>query len=124
MWRFRGTPHYFDVQANRLGLSKDRLREAWGNAELHRVSGLLGQLCERYHRAPREDGRAVMIPSELAQIQATLGRCERELEKLHALAATAEAMLEEAHDAFGLECPRRRFRVRCDSDEPVAPVEA
>lgn len=124
MWRFRGTPYYLEAQAIRLGLSKDRLREAWGNAELHRVSGLLGQICERYHGARKDAGRAVVIPTELAQIQATLGRCERELEKLHALAATAEAMLEEAHDAFGLECPRRRFRVECDSDKPAAPVEA
>ena len=124
MWRFRGTPFYLEAQANRLGLSKDRLREAWGNAELHRVSGLLGQICQRYHGAPKDAGRAVVIPTELAQIQATLGRCERELEKLHALAATAEAMLEEAHAAFGLECPRRQFRVQCDSDEAAAPVEA
>lgn len=124
MWRYRGTPHYVDAQANRLGLSKDGLKEAWGNAELHRVSGLLGQLCERYHRAPREAGRVMVIPAELAQIRATLGRCEREVEKLHALAAAAEAMLEEAHDAFGLDRPHRRYRVRCDSDEPSAAVEA
>lgn len=123
MWQFLGMPHYLDAQANRLGLSKDRLKAAWGNAELHRVSGLLGQLCERYRRAPKEAGRAVVIPNELAQIRATLGRCERELEKLHALAATAEAMLKEAHDAFDLECPRRRFRVQCDSDGPASRIE-
>jgi hypothetical protein len=117
MWRFRGTPYYLDAQGERLGLSKILTDRARHNPEVYRVSVLLGQLCERYHRAPKEDGRAVVSPAELAQIRGTLGQCEHELEKLHALAAASQAMVDEAHEAFGLEVPGRHFRVRCDFDD-------
>jgi hypothetical protein len=117
MWRFRGTPHYLDAQGERLGLSKVLTDRARHNPEVYRVSVLLGQLCERYHRATKEGGRAVVTPAELAQIRGTLGQCEQELEKLHALAAASQAMVDEAHQAFGLEAPGRHFRVRCDFDD-------
>ena len=74
MWRFRGTPSYLDTQGERLGLSKVLTDRARLNKEVHRISGLLGQLCDRYHRAPKEDGRAVVPPAELAQIRGTLGQ--------------------------------------------------
>jgi hypothetical protein len=123
MWRFRGTPHYLDAQGDRLGLSKVLTDRARHNPEVYRVSVLLGQLCERYHRAPRQEGRAVVPPAELAQIRGTLGQCEQELEKLHALAAASQAMVDEAHQAFGLDVPERRFRVKCDFDDLPAPAD-
>ena len=123
MWRFRGTPHYLDAQGDRLGLSKVLTDRARHNPEVYRVSVLLGQLCERYHRAPKEGGRAVVLPAELAQIRGTLGQCEQELEKLHALAAASQAMVNKAHQAFGLELPGRRFRVKCDYDDLPEPAD-
>jgi hypothetical protein len=118
MWRFRGTPFYLDAQADRLGISRILADRARTNAEIHRVSTLLGQLCERYHHAPKQDGRiATVFPAELAQIQGTLGQAECELAKLHALAAAATAMIDEAHQAFGLALPQRTHRVVCDFDE-------
>lgn len=123
MWRFRGTPHYLDAQGERLGLSKVLTDRARLNKEIYRVSGLLGQLCERYHRAPKEGSRALLPPAELAQIRGTLGQCEQELEKLHALAAASQAMVDEAHEAFGLEAPGRHFRIRCDFDDLPVPAD-
>lgn len=123
MWRFRGTPFYLDLQGERLGLSKVLTDRARNNPEVYRVSVLLGQLCERYHRASKEDGRARVTPAELAQIRGTLGQCEQELAKLHALAAAAQAMVDEAHGAFGLEVPGRQFRVRCDFDDLPEPAD-
>jgi hypothetical protein len=123
MWRFRGTPYYLDAQGERLGLSKVLTDRARHNPEVYRVSVLLGQLCERYHQAPKQDGRAVVLPAELAQIRGTLGQCEQELEKLHALAAAAQAMVDEAHQAFGLDLPERRFRVKCDFDDLPEPAD-
>jgi hypothetical protein len=119
MWRFRGTPYYLDAQADRLGISQVLVDRARTNAEIHRIATLLGQLCERYHRAPKEDGHAVVFPVELAQIQGTLGQAECELSKLHALAAAAAAMVDEAHRAFGLAAPQRSHRVACDFDQPT-----
>jgi hypothetical protein len=98
----------------------DRARH---NPEVYRVSVLLGQLCERYHRSTKEGGRAVVTPAELAQIRGTLGQCEQELEKLHALAAASQVMVDEAHAAFGLEAPGRPFGVRCDFDDLPAPAD-
>jgi hypothetical protein len=123
MWRFRGTPYYLDAQGERLGLSKVLTDRARHNPEVYRVSVLLGQLCERYHRASKEGGRAMVPPAELAQIRGTLGQCEQELEKLHALAAASQVMVDEAHAAFGLEAPGRPFGVRCDFDDLPAPAD-
>ena len=123
MWRFRGTPYYLDAQGERLGLSKILTDRARHNPEVYRVSVLLGQLCERYHRARKEDGCAVVLPAELAQVRGTLGQCEQELQKLHALAAAAQAMVDEAHQAFGLDVPERRFRVKCDFDDLPEPAD-
>jgi hypothetical protein len=117
VWRFRGTPHYLDAQGDRLGLSKTQVDRARTNPEIHRVSTLLGQLCERYHRAPKDEhGRAVIVPVELAQVKGTLGQVEQELDKLHALAGAAQAMIDEAWIAFGEKPPERHFRIACDFD--------
>jgi hypothetical protein len=117
MWRFRGSPHYIDHQGNRLGVSKILTDQARHNQEMYRVSVLVGQLCERYYRTPKDGGRAIVFPAELAQIQGTLGQCEHELEKLHVLAAAAQMIIDEAYQAFGLAPPGRHFRVRCDFDD-------
>lgn len=117
MWRFRGTPHYLDAQGDRLGLSKVLTDRARHNAEIYRVSTLLGQLCERYHLAARNGDPTAIQPAELAQVRGTLGQCEQELAKLHALAAASQTMIDEAHRAFGLEMPDRSFGVRCDFDD-------
>jgi len=116
MWRFRGSPHYIDQQGDRLGVPKILTDRARHNPEIYRVSILTGQLCERYHRAPKDNNRAAVSPAELAQIRGTLGQCQQELEKLHVLAAAAQMIVDEAHRAFGITPPDRRFRVRCDFD--------
>ena len=123
MWRFRGTPYYLDAQGERLGVSKVLIDRVRNNPEVYRVSRLLVQLCERYHRAQKDGHRAVVPSAELSQIRGTLGQCEQELEKLHALAAASQAMIDEARAAFGLEAPGRRFRVRCDFDDLPAPAD-
>jgi hypothetical protein len=124
MWRFRGTPHHLDAQGDRLGLSRVLTDRARKNPEIHRVADLLGQLCERWHRSPKdESGNAVVHPADLAQIRGTLGQCEQEVEKLHALAAAAQAMADEGSRAFGVDLPERRFRVNCDFDDLPDPAD-
>ena len=119
MWRFRGTPHYLDKQAVRLGISQMLAHRARHNPEIYHVSVLLAQLCERYHRARKEHGKPVFFPTELAQIRATLQQAEQELDKLHALAGSAQAMLDDAWCAFGFKAPNRQFAVECHYDTPV-----
>jgi hypothetical protein len=122
MWRYRGTRHYLDQQAKRLGITPvlaDRCRH---NQEIYRVSVLLAQLSERYHKARKEDGKAVLLTTELEQIKGTLLQCEQALQKLHLLAATSEAMLDEAWCAFGPPVTKRPFVVRCDHDHAILPV--
>jgi hypothetical protein len=118
MWRFRGTPHYLNEQARRLGITQILADRARHNPEIYRVSVLLAQLCERYHRARTENGTPVFQATELGQIRGTLGQCEQELDKLHALAGSAQAMLDEAWSAFGLGTPKRHFAVLSDYDGP------
>jgi hypothetical protein len=124
MWRFRGTPHYLDAQGTRLGLSKVLTDRARHNPEIHRISVLLGQLAERYHKAPKgPDGQPSVYPMELAQVKGTLGQAEQELCKLYALAAAAQQMIDEAWRAFGEAAPHRQFRIRCDFDDLLSEAD-
>jgi hypothetical protein len=116
MWRYRGTPHYLAEQGRRLGLSVTLIDRARHNAEIYKASVVLAQLCERYHRARTEGGKPVFAFRELQQVKDALIQCELEADKLHALAATSHAMLDEAWAAFGLEPPVRHFAVLCDYD--------
>jgi hypothetical protein len=117
MWRFRGTPHYLTQQAVRLGITPVLADRARNNQEIYRVSVLLAQLCERWHKARKEDGRPVMPAHEIAQVKGTLQQAEQECAKLHALAATAATMIDEAYQAFDYPQPTRHFAVLCDYDE-------
>jgi hypothetical protein len=122
LWRFRGTPHYLGQQASRLGVTPVLADRARNNQEIYRVAVLLAQLCERYHKARKEDGRPVLPLTELAQVRGTLQQAEQECAKLHALAATAATMIDEAYAAFGTKKPRRTFEVLSDFDPPTIPL--
>jgi len=123
-WRFKGTPVYLDIQGDRLGLSKVLTHRGRTNSEIHRVSVLLGQMCERYHRLGRTaDGELMIQPGERAQVAATLGQADEESAKLHALAAAAQAMIDEAYAAYGIEPPVRHHRVGCDFDDLPSPAD-
>jgi hypothetical protein len=122
LWRFRGTPHYLGQQAIRLGVTPVLADRARNNQEIYRVSVLLSQLCERYHKARKEDGRPMLALTEIAQVRGTLQQAEQECAKLHALAATAAAMIDEAYEAFGTEQVKRPFEVLSDYDTPKIPL--
>ncbi len=89
MWRFRGTPHYLNEQARRLGITQVLADRARNNPEIYRCAVLLAQLCERYHSTRQEGGKPAFGFAEKNQIKGTLGQVELELQKLHMLAATA-----------------------------------
>ena len=55
-------PHYLNQQGSRLGITQVLADRARNNQEIYRVSVLLSQLCERYHKARKEDGRPVLPP--------------------------------------------------------------
>ena len=116
MWRYRGTPHYLRIQAQTMGIAQILADRSRNNPEIYHVSVLLAQLCERYHKARKQDGRPVFGLTEREQIRGTLEQCELELQKLHMLAATADAMMAEAWVAFDLEPPKRTFKVQCCND--------
>jgi hypothetical protein len=116
IWRFRGSPHYLRAQGDRLGVSRVLTDQAAKNPEIHRVAVLAGQLCERYHQAPKVDGVARIGGPATAQVEGTLGQCEMECAKLHALAAAAAAIVDEARAAFGLAPRERSYDVQCKFD--------
>jgi hypothetical protein len=122
-WRYGGIVQYIEAQAGRLGLSQVQADRARHNPEIHRAGVLLGQLADRYRRAPKEGGVAAIGAAERAQVAGTLAECSKESDKLHALAATAEAMLAEAYAAFGLGPPARPFRVRSDFEDLPEPPD-
>ena len=122
MWRYRGTPFYLNHQGVRLGITQVLVDRARHNQEIYRVQVLLSQLCERYHKARRADGKPVLHQTELAQIQGTLQQAEQECAKLHALSAAAAEMIDEAYRAFELGAPERHYEVLCDFDPPQIPL--
>ena len=122
LWRFRGTPHYLGQQASRLGVTPVLADRARNNQEIYRVSVLLAQLCERYHKARKEDGRPVLPMTELAQVRGTLLQAEQECTKLHALAATAADHDRRSLRGFLRQGTGRHFAVLCDFDTPSVPL--
>jgi hypothetical protein len=122
IWRYRGSPHYLNQQGSRLGVTQVLIDRARNNQELYRVSVLLSQLCDRYHKARKENGQPVLPPPELDQIRGTLLQAEQECSKLHALAASAADMIDEAYAAFRLGQPERHYAVLSDFDTPNIPL--
>src|SRR4029077_8269532 len=107
IWRYRGSPHYLNQQGSRLGITQVLVDRARNNQEIYRVSVLLSQLAERYHKARKEDGKPVLYLTELAQIKGTLEQAEQECSKLHALAASSAEMIDGAYAAFEIaQSPR------------------
>jgi len=119
LWRFRGSPHYLAAQAKRLGLPQVLADRARHNAEIFRVQVLVSQLCERYHRAPKDNGVPRFGGPELGQIRGTIEQAELECKKLHMLAATSAAILDEACAAFAIERARRPYEILCEYDPVI-----
>ena len=122
-WHYNGIPEFLFRQASRLGIDRHQADLARHNKEIHRLSTLVNQLCERYHRAygirrARDaDDEPVFGEIELKQIKQTLGACERQLEQLHILAASADEMMEQVYGAFSIDAPARAFIIMAESDD-------
>ena len=124
-WHFRGTPYYLSKQGERLGITSVLIDRARNNQEIYRVSVLLSQLCDQYHKRPKaEDGTSIMTPSELSQVRGTIHQIEQEVAKLHALAAAAAEMADGARGAFGIEASERTYFVvsgnEFEADQAIA----
>lgn len=117
-WHARGSLYYLIAQGERLGISRVAIDRAKMNKQIHRIGTLLGQLAEQYQRLPRDArGEPVLLGSVGRIVEGTLGQCEEECSKLHALAAASQAMIDEARAAFGLPVAERFVRVACDFDD-------
>lgn len=117
LWHYNGTPEFLHRQADRLRSTHHLADLARHNKEIYRISVLVNQLCERYHKARKEDGEPVFGPIEIDQIKSTLGMCEQELEKLHILAAASDEMMEEVYGALSIDAPARPFVILAESDD-------
>lgn len=122
LWRHRGGPHYLHAQGFRLRIPQVVTDKSKSNVELYGQTQLLNQTCERYHKAPKENGIARLSPPEAAQVKATLGEAQKYCARLHALAAASLEEMDEAWDAFGWDRPAREYWVASIYDEvPEAP---
>jgi hypothetical protein len=120
-WHFKGSKHYVEHQARRLGMSDAQVKRALRSDELSRVNHFLSQLSDRHKQARTVDGQPVFHPPEIAQIEAVIFQAEQEVGKLHMLAATSCDMIDECRAAFGLRPTKRPFEVMSDSDVAPAP---
>ena len=105
-WRFHGSPHVLALQAVRLNIPQHVVRRAEVNQELGRIQQLLAKCFQWYFGEKAAPGA----------VENTLAQAEQECAKLHALAAAADAQLEEAWQAFGLLRPERGYRVEAASE--------
>jgi hypothetical protein len=122
MYHFRGAPYYLNEQRKRLkGISDQLLVQAKYNKEIHHLSVLLGQLCERWHKAGKYGVQPIFGALELTHIKAILAEGEKDLQKLHLIAAASEMMLGEAYRAFGVDEPTRNYEVYAIRDDKVPP---
>jgi hypothetical protein len=125
MWHFPGSPIFLTRQAERLGLTKqpfDYVHASRGNPDLYTLSGIIGQLCDRFRGALKSGTAHGLSVPDLGAVTATLERCEREVRKLHLAAASADDMLAEAYRVFAIHRPRNPFEIVSNFD--VAPLAA
>lgn len=119
LWRFRGTPYYLDQQGERLSVTKVLTDRARHNTEIYRVSTLMAQVSERYHKSPKDDGGIPhIVGMHRPEVRDTLLQCEQELQKLHVLAAAVQSMIDDASKACEIQLPERHFKITCVFDEP------
>ena len=125
LWRFRGTPHYLGQQASRLGVTPVLADRARNNQEIYRVSVLLAQLCERYHKARKEDGRPVLPAPSWPRSAGRCSRPSRNAPSCTRLAATAADMIDEAYRGFrapNSTGPAFRRAVAISTHRPIPPA--
>jgi hypothetical protein len=91
------------------------------NEELNKINTTLCQLADRYHHARKENGSPVLSRIDLDQCAAALGQSELQVARLHLLASTAAAMIDEAATALGLPLTKRPFEVLSDNAIDAAP---
>ncbi len=112
-WKFEGSPHYLTQQADRLGMDRSTAHRSRDNRELLAISTFLCQMSDRM-KAANKAGVHVFHGADRAQIEAGFNAQELNVHKLHMLAATASAVLDEARAAFGLPPMDRPFLVLSD----------
>lgn len=117
-WTCIGARGYLDHQAARFGVSQVTLLKAEQMTELHRVGTLIGQLYGRYQvvRGPNKPDRA-FTAEEMKPVHLILAECERPIVRLHAAAAAAQMMIDDARVAFDLEPATRSFGTVAESDQ-------
>jgi hypothetical protein len=124
LWRFRGSPEYLKRQTLKLRIPPNAAHRLHEDKELHRFSGLLAELCGRYHGLRVKDkGVAVLNPIERDQFRASLMVAKGYLDRMHLMAAAAEESLAEAWKAFGIEAPEKEIWVATIYDEKPKPEE-
>lgn len=124
-WRFRGVPSYLNPQGLRLRVAQIIVDRAKDNKEIWRINTLLSQLCEAY-QSMRKKGQPVPNDQEKIAANRTLNEARKDADRLHVLAATADAMIGEACEAYEIpQAPSERW-VASIYDEPkvvLAPPE-
>ena len=115
--------HYLGQQADRLGITPGPGRP--GPAQPGNLPGL-GPARPALRAVPqgpqgRRPAGAAGCPS-WPRSGARSQQAEQECAKLHALAATAAEMIDEAYAAFETEQPARHFAVLSDFDTPTIPL--
>ncbi len=117
LWRYNGAPLYLSRQMRRLRAVESLVkRTQMDNKEIHRASGLLGQLSERLVKRAT-NGKVDLLPSEAKDIVAVLDQVEKDVTQLHMAAAGLAQAADEARAAYGLEPTHRPFGVVCEYDE-------
>lgn len=110
-WRPQGSRYYLERQGRRLGVHADLIHHprVLDNRQLAKISALMAEVCLNYYESPRINGRHA--PWQVERAKGTLAACESEVQKTHAVAAAAAAMVDEAYAAFGETAPLRTYRV-------------
>lgn len=122
LWHWRGVPWYARRQMGRLDIYGDDrfLKQLNLSPDMQQVEGIFGELCQRYHKLPREDGVARMGHLDRPHVSARLAMAKTIMDRARVVAAVAEHAYRDACRSFGIPS--------CEPEEapvatPAAPPE-
>lgn len=100
LWRWRGDRHHIKANLPRFGLGEHHEKLLQANPQFKGLTGMLGQLCEQYHKARKHDGIAQIPAWQKQTIRESLKAAELEVAKLGVLLASAIEAIDSCYRAF------------------------
>lgn len=121
VWHWRGDVPHLKRHQHRFGLPDHTAKSVQGDQHFKRVTRILSQHCDAYHKLPKSNGVANTPPYQLDGISESLKCAEHEVKIVALILVAMMEAMDDAYRAFGID-HGRGFRLAF-VESPVGPEE-